>query len=150
MISTGDSAPDFTLTDESGRSVSLSGLAGNWVVLYWYPKADTPGCTAQAEGFRDQIEAFNELNCVILGASFDEPSENFAFREKYRLPFKLLSDPNREVAHAYGAAAELDTPHAKRVAHLISPEGVIAKSYEVSDPGFFADQVLDDLEDLLS
>lgn len=117
------------------------------MLLYWYPKADTPGCTAQAQGLRDQIEAFDELGCVVLGASFDTPAENRAFQQKYRLPFRLLSDVDRSAALLLGVVDTLDCSHPRRIAHLVDPGGVVVKRYEVEDPEFFAEGVLDDLEE---
>ena len=148
MLQGGATAPEFRLADQSGHEVTSSDLAGRWYLLYWYPKALTPGCTAQAEGLRDQIDAFAEQGCTVLGASFDEPAENRLFRDRYRIPFRLLSDPDRAAAIAFGAADDASSPHPRRVAHLVAPDGVIARAYDVSDPGFFAEAVLDDLDDL--
>lgn len=146
MSDAGSKMPSFTLVDHEGVSVTSTGLAGSWYLLYWYPKADTPGCTAQAQGLRDQIESFDDLDCVVLGASFDTPEENAAFRNKYGLPFRLLTDPDHSVAVALGAADAADAANARRVAHLVDPTGVIQQRYEVDDPEFFAELVLDDLE----
>jgi peroxiredoxin Q/BCP len=148
MLQAGAPAPDFRLTDQNGNDLASADLAGGWYLLYWYPKADTPGCTAQAEGLRDQIDAFIEHGCTVLGASFDEPADNRAFSEKYQIPFRLLSDPDRTTAIAFGAADDTETSHARRIAHLVGPDGVVARAYDVTDPGFFADAVLDDLDDL--
>jgi peroxiredoxin Q/BCP len=148
MTSIGEPYPPFALPDHSGATVSSAELAGRWYLLYWYPKADTPGCTAQAQGLRDQIQAFDELGCRILGASFDEPADNEAFRQRYGLPFALLSDTDGGLARAVGAADEGST-HPRRVAHLVDPTGSTAKVYDVEDPEFFAEAVLDDLEDLI-
>lgn len=128
--------------------MGLRDLSGRWVLLYWYPKADTPGCTAQAESLRNQIESFDEFDCVVLGAPFDEPQENRAFAERYRLPFRLLSDLGRTTAIAYGAADDPSDGHPRRVAHLIGPDGRMVTRYDVNGPGFFAETVLDDLEGL--
>ena len=146
MVDIGSSFPPFELRDQDGGLVSSQSLSDSWFLLYWYPKADTPGCTAQAQGLRDQIEAFEELGCVVLGASFDEPASNQAFREKYRLPFRLLSDTGHDVAVALGVVESHDTPYPSRIAHLVGPDGVVVKRYAVEDPEFFAEDVLDDLE----
>lgn len=143
----GSQYPNFDLVDHDGAAFSAGDVAGSWFLLYWYPKADTPGCTAQAQGLRDQIEAFGELGCRVLGASFDEPADNAAFRAKYSLPFPLLSDHDGILARAVGAAD--DTTHPRRIAHLVDPSGVVARSYDVEDPEFFAESVLDDLEELI-
>ena len=145
MIPPGQKAPSFELADHDEHRVSSDDLAGTWYLLYWYPKADTPGCTAQAQGIRDQIEAFDELGCVVLGASFDQPADNAAFRDKYNLPFRLLSDLDHSVAEAFGAA-DTDSTYAQRIAHLVGPDGTVIKAYEVDNPEFFAETVLDDLE----
>ena len=148
MLRIGDPAPDFALPNHERAIVRLVDLAGSWVLLYWYPKADTPGCTAQAEGLRDQIQAFDELNCIVLGASFDDCEALSAFRDRYRLPFSLLSDESRSVALAFGAADSAGASHAQRIAHLIDPHGVVAAEFRVDAPGFFADLVLDHLDEL--
>lgn len=146
MLTTPDSVPDFALQDQDGNTVSSQDLRGAWYLLYWYPKADTPGCTAQAESLAAQIETFEELGCAVLGASFDQPEDNRAFQERYHLPFSLLSDTTRKVAVAFGAADDADAVAARRIAHLVTPAGVVARHYVVEDPSFFAELVLDDLE----
>jgi peroxiredoxin Q/BCP len=148
MLDNGDIAPTFVLPDERGSQVRSEDLRGRWVLLYWYPKADTPGCTAQAESLRDQMESFDELDCVVLGASFDEVGDNRAFAERYRLPFRLLSDLDRTAAVAFGAVADASDEYPRRIAHLIARDGTVARRYEVTEPGFFAETVLDDLESL--
>ena len=141
-----DTYPAFDLVDQSGERTSSASVAGSLFLLYWYRKADTPGCTAQALGLRDQIEVFEELSCPVTGASFDSPAANRAFAEKYQLPLRLLSDPDRALATQVGAADAADATHAKRVAHLVRPDGTVAVAYDVDDPEFFAERVLDDLE----
>ena len=141
-----DPYPAFDLVDQSGERTSSASVAGSWFLLYWYPKADTPVCTAQALGIRDQIEVFDELGCRVIGASFDSPASNRAFADKYQLSFRLLSDPDRALATPVGAAGGTDDSHAKRVAHLVRPDGTVAVAYDVDDPEFFAERVLDDLE----
>lgn len=148
VIGPGDTYPTFSLVDESGSSVPSGSLDGSWFLLYWYPKADTPGCTAQAQGLRDQIEAFDDLGCRVLGASFDEPTANHAFKVKYSLPFTLLSDLDNSLARAVGAA-DVETTHPRRIAHLVDPTGTVRRLYDVEDPEFFAEGVLDDLEELV-
>ena len=147
-LNIGGTYPRFDLVDHSGNGFTSEDVSGSWFLLYWYPKADTPGCTAQAQGLRDQIEAFDELGCRVLGASFDEPADNAAFRAKYSLPFALLSDRDGALARAVGAADQ-DTTHPRRIAHLVDPTAVVAHAYDVEDPEFFAESVLDDLEDLI-
>ncbi len=135
---------DLALDDHDGRPVRPAATDG-WLLFYWYPKADTPGCVAQAESIRDQWEAFGELGCAVYGASFDRPEANRAFRDKYRIPFPLLSDVDGTAAVELGVAAPGDS-YAQRIAFLVDPTGAIVRRYEVADPTRFADHVLDDLE----
>jgi peroxiredoxin Q/BCP len=102
----GDAAPDFTLPDENGDSVSLRGLKGKRVILYFYPKDDTPGCTTQACGFRDEFPRIEESGAVVLGVSPQGAKSHQSFKAKYQLPFPLLSDENHAVAEKYGAWGE--------------------------------------------
>lgn len=102
----GKKAPDFTLPDDQGRPFKLSSLKGKRVVLYFYPKDDTPGCTTQACGFRDHYEEIQEKNGVVVGVSPDSAASHVKFRSKYNLPFILLSDPEHKVAEKYGAWGE--------------------------------------------
>jgi len=106
MLGVGDRAPGFTLTADDGTEVSLSDFRGRKVVLYFYPKADTPGCTKQACAIRDAYSGIEAEDAVVIGISPDEPPALVKFREKYDLPFVLLSDPDHEVAEAYGAWGE--------------------------------------------
>lgn len=134
----------FDAIDDAGHPIEVRTDEG-WLLLYWYPRADTPGCVAQAESIRDNWEAFTSLGCRVLGASFDPPERNAAFRAKYRLPFRLLSDQAAVVARQHGTADE-DRGVARRVAFLVGPDGRIRRRYDVTDPSMFADAVLDDLE----
>jgi len=106
MLETGTMAPDFTLTADDGTEVSLSDFRGKRVALYFYPKADTPGCTRQACAVRDVYSKLEEEDVVVIGISPDPPEKLVKFREKHNLPFVLLSDPDHEVAEAYGAWGE--------------------------------------------
>jgi len=106
MLQVGDAAPDFTLTADDGSEVSLSDYRGRKVVLYFYPKANTSGCTKQACAVRDVYGDIDAGGAVVLGISPDEPPALVKFREKYNLPFPLLSDPDHQVAEAYGAWGE--------------------------------------------
>ena len=105
-LSTGDPAPDFTLPTDDGREVSLSGLRGKKVIVYFYPAAMTPGCTKQACDFRDTLDSFADEGFAVLGISPDKPAKLVKFRDTERLSFPLLSDPDREVLEAYGAYGE--------------------------------------------
>ncbi len=102
----GDRAPDFTLPDDAGRPVRLSDFRGQPVVIYFYPEDDTPACTVQACGFRDEIARFEELDAVVIGVSPDPVEAHQRFRAKHRLPFILLSDPEKKVIAKYGAWGE--------------------------------------------
>lgn len=102
----GKKAPDFTLPDDQGRPVKLSSFRGKKVILYFYPKDDTPGCTTQACGFRDHYEEIQEKNAVVIGISRDNAASHVKFRTKYNLPFILLSDPDHKVIEKYGAWGE--------------------------------------------
>ena len=106
MLESGSAAPDFTLENQDGESVSLSDYRGHWVVLYFYPKADTPGCTVQACGVRDRGEDYAAANAVVLGVSPDPVKALAKFAEKFGLPFTLLSDVDHAVAERYGVWAE--------------------------------------------
>lgn len=106
MIQKGDQAPDFTLPADDGSSVTLSSLRGRWVVLYFYPKDDTSGCTAQACEFRDDLPRFDSLEVAILGVSPDSITSHMKFRDKYGLNFPLLADEDHAVAEAYGVWKE--------------------------------------------
>jgi peroxiredoxin Q/BCP len=106
MLEPGTKAPGFTLTDASGRKVTLGDFAGRDVILYFYAKDDTPGCTKEACGFRDAWDDLKRLGAVVLGVSADDADSHGRFAAKYRLPFTLLSDPDRRVMQAYGAFGE--------------------------------------------
>ncbi len=105
-IEEGQPAPTFSLQDQHGNTISLEDFRGQQVVLYFYPKDDTPGCTKEACGFRDQIEKFEEMNTVILGVSPDAADSHVKFIHKFQLPFTLLSDPDKQVMERYGAWGE--------------------------------------------
>ncbi len=144
---TGDPAPDFELMDQNGQLHSIEDYRGNWVALYFYPKDDTPGCTTEACEFRDNIFAFKNLDCQILGVSLDDVESHKAFAEKYSLPFPLLADTAGTAADAYGVKSKfLGMTVAKRQTFLIDPQGNIAKHYEQVDPETHSQQVLADLE----
>jgi peroxiredoxin Q/BCP len=138
MIEPGGPAPDFTLPDQDGTPVRLSSYRGRWVVLYFYPKADTPGCTAQACGVRDHSADYESANATVLGVSPDPVSELRDFADKYGLSFRLLSDEGHEVAERYGVWTEIEIPGRtvwgnQRSTVLIDPEGRVAKVLEQVD-----------------
>ena len=146
---TGEPAPDFELKDQSGQLHSIEDYRGNWVALYFYPKDDTPGCTTEACEFRDNIFAFKNANCQILGVSLDDAESHKEFSEKYGLPFPLLADTEGSAAEAYGVKTRMfGMTIAKRQTFLIDPEGNIAKHYEKVDPDTHPLEILADLEAL--
>lgn len=147
----GEAAPDFRLQDQEGNWQSLADYRGQWVVLYFYPKDDTPGCTTEACNFRDDIYRYEAKGAAVLGVSLDDVASHREFAEKYELPFPLLADVEHDVAETYGVLTTLGPlKFAKRETFLINPEGVIAKHYTDVDPDTHAAQVLADLDELMS
>ncbi len=147
QVQTGDPAPDFELKDQSGQLHSIEDYRGKWVVLYFYPKDDTPGCTTEACEFRDNIFAFKNLDCQILGVSLDDEESHREFSEKYGLPFPLLADTTGATADAYGVKSKfMGMSVAKRQTFLIDPDGNIAKHYAKVDPDSHSQELLADLE----
>ena len=147
MLEAGTMAPAFTLTEATGRAVSLNSLAGRHVVLYFYPRDDTPGCTAQARGIRDAYAEFERAGAVVLGVSPDDAAKHAKFKEKYDLPFTLLADPEHEVADRYGTWGEkryLGRTYwgVTRTTFLVAPDGTIAKVMRDVKPDTHADDVL--------
>ncbi len=149
QVQIGDPAPDFELQDQSGQLHSIEDYRGKWVALYFYPKDDTPGCTTEACEFRDNIFAFKNLNCQILGVSLDDVDSHKEFAEKYSLPFPLLADSAGTTADSYGVKSKyMGMSVAKRQTFLIDPDGNVAKHYEKVDPDTHSQQVLADLKAL--
>ena len=142
MVEEGKPAPDFELRADDGRTVKLSDFRGRPVVLYFYPKDDTPGCAAQACGIRDSYSEFQARGAEVLGISVDDEASHRSFREKYNLPFTLLSDPNGEAGNAYGVTQE-DKPWFERSTFVIDADGNVAKELRRVDPLLHADQVLE-------
>ena len=149
-VEEGRPAPDFTLTSDSGETVSLSSLKGSPVVLYFYPKDDTPGCTTQACGIRDAWVEFDRAGAVVLGVSPDDEASHAAFKEKYGLPFALLADTEHEVAEQYGVWGE-KTFRGKtymgvdRSTFVIDADGNVTRVFRKVKPEEHADQVLEAL-----
>ena len=147
MIHEGEQAPDFTLESDAGGQVSLAGLRGKPVVLYFYPKDDTPGCTAQACGIRDAYGEFERAGAVVLGVSPDSVGKHVKFKSKYDLPFTLLADPKHELAELYGVWGEkkyLGKTYmgVNRTTFVIGPDGTVVKVFENVKPLAHADDVL--------
>jgi peroxiredoxin Q/BCP len=153
MIDTGGPAPDFTLDDQDGKPVTLSDLRGKWTLVYFYPKADTPGCTAQACSARDHSADYEAANAVVLGVSPDPVPELRAFADKYGLAFTLLSDEGGEVAQRYGAWVEKNYGGRtylgnERSSVLVDPDGNVARVFRKVKPAEHDDLVLGALAEL--
>jgi len=149
QISVGEPAPEFELADQDGQLHSLEDYRDRWVVLYFYPKDETPGCTTEACEFRDNIFAFRKLNAQVLGVSLDDVASHKAFAENHNLPFPILADPDGDAATAYGVKTRMfGMQVAKRQTFLIRPDGSIAKHYPKVDPDSHSKRVLADLENL--
>jgi peroxiredoxin Q/BCP len=147
VVSEGEEAPDFTLENDAGETVSLSDFRGTPVVLYFYPKDDTPGCTAQACGIRDAYGEFERAGAVVLGVSPDKVGKHVKFKEKYDLPFTLLADPEHEVAERYGVWGQkryMGRTYwgVNRTTFLIGTDGTVAKVMYDVKPDSHADDVL--------
>ncbi|MCS7006606.1 MAG: thioredoxin-dependent thiol peroxidase [Thermoleophilia bacterium] len=151
MVAEGEPAPDFTLPSDTGEPVTLSSFRGRPVVLYFYPRDDTPGCTRQACGIRDAWAEFERRGAVVLGVSPDSPARHVRFREKHGLPFTLLSDERHEVAERYGTWVEKrlygkTSMGMERSTFVIAPDGTVAKVLRRVKPDTHADEVLAALE----
>ena len=148
MIEEGTKAPEFELTSDEGEPVSLEGLRGTPVVLYFYPRDDTPGCTAQACGIRDAWKDFQEAGAVVLGVSPDGEASHATFKEKYGLPFPLLADTDHAVSEAYGVWGEKSMygktyMGVNRTTFVIGADGTVERVFEKVKPAEHAAQVLD-------
>jgi thioredoxin-dependent peroxiredoxin len=147
MVEEGKPAPGFTLTSDSGEQVSLESFRGTPVVLYFYPKDDTPGCAAQACGIRDAWGEFERAGAVVLGVSPDDERSHVKFKEKYGLPFALLADTDHATAEAYGVWKEKSYAGktymgVERSTFVIDADGVVAKELRRVKPDTHADEVL--------
>ena len=151
-LSVGEKAPDFNLPDENGQNHTLKEYAGKHVLLYFYPKDDTPGCTTEACNFRDDYSQYKDANVVILGVSPDTPASHKKFKEKYQLPFTLLADEKHVVCELYKVwglkksfGREYDGVH--RTTYLIDPKGIIQEVFQKVSPAKHSAQVLEILKD---
>ena len=150
-LSEGTKAPDFTLSDQNGHEHDLSDYRGHWVLLYFYPKDDTPGCTTEACGIRDSYAAFAKNNITVIGISADPVASHKKFADKYDLPFLILSDESKEVIENYEAWGEKKFMGRTymgifRISYLINPEAIIIKVYPKVKPAEHAAEVLKDVE----
>ena len=152
-LKTGDTAPAFALQDQSGALHKLSDYKGRWVLVYFYPKDDTPGCTTEACGVRDSWAKFKSKNAQVFGVSADSVQSHGKFAQKFKLPFPLLADPDKKMLAAYGVWGEKKFMGKtymgiNRVSFLIDPNGKIAKVYPKVKPEGHAEEVLQDLAQL--
>ncbi len=153
MLTVGDKAPDFRLPDQDGTEHTLSEVKGQWALVYFYPKDDTPGCTKEACGLRDAFPKFKKLGLTVFGVSVDSVKKHAKFAEKYQLPFILLADEQKEMVEAYGVWGKKkfmgrEYMGTNRVSFLIDPKGKIAKVYPQVKPEVHAEEVLADMKAL--
>lgn len=146
-------APDFSLPDQDGKTRSLKDYAGQWLVVYFYPKDDTPGCTTEACGFRDEYDFIKDAGATVLGISKDSVKSHKKFAEKHNLHFPLLSDPDHQVIEAFGSWGPKkfmgrEYIGISRDTYLIDPQGNIAKTYKGVTPKGHAVQIVKDLQKL--
>lgn len=151
--SLGKPAPDFLLPDQEGKEYTLKQYRGKWVILYFYPKDDTPGCTVEACSFRDNFSALKRAGVVVLGVSADSVKKHAKFVMKYELPFTLLSDEQKEVVNLYGVWGKKkfmgrEYMGINRVSFLIDPKGKLVKIYDSVKPSEHVAEVLADVKDL--
>ncbi len=148
----GDKAPDFSALTDEGKKVSLADFRGKNVVLYFYPKDDTPGCTKEACSFRDSFGKIRSLGAVILGVSLDTAESHKKFREKYNLPFPLLVDKDGEISKKYNAFTQYlrTLRFSKRMTYIIDREGIIRKIYAKVDISKHSENIYNDLESIVA
>ncbi|WP_144922558.1 thioredoxin-dependent thiol peroxidase [Halorubrum salsamenti] len=153
MLEPGDPAPEITLSDQHGATVTVDPSAARYTVVYFYPRADTPGCTTEACGFRDEWDAFEGADVAVVGVSDDPVEDLEPFAEEYDLPFTLLSDPDGEVASAYDSYGEKQMfgntfDGVFRNTYVLDADGTVALAYEGVSPEDHAVEILDDIEAL--
>jgi len=145
----GKAAPDFDLPDQHGVFHTLKEYKGKWLVLYFYPKDDTAGCTTQAKNFTKSYKDIEKLGAVVVGASLDDIESHKKFAEKYNIPYTLLADKDEIMANDYDVVKKIPLMHyAKRQTFIINPDGIIAKFYEDVTASTHSDQVIEDLKEL--
>ncbi len=148
MLKPGDAFPAWTLQDQNGTTVSSTDFSGKTYLLYFYPKAMTPGCTKEGCVLRDNFAAFEKDGVQVLGVSFDTPKENAEFAAKYKFPFRLLSDATHNLAVEVGAAESPSQKWARRISYLVGTDGKVLEAYDHVNPSEHAGQVLTDLQKL--
>lgn len=146
-VNVNDKAPEFTLPDQNGKEMSLKDYRGKYVVLYFYPRADTPGCTIESCEFRDAHQKIEKVNAVVLGISPDQPKDQKKFEEKFNLPFTLLGDAEKKIAGIYGVIQEKNMYGKKvmgvaRTTFIIGPDGKIKNIFRKVNPEGHAEEVL--------
>jgi peroxiredoxin Q/BCP len=154
MLEINEQAPDFNLLDEDENPHSLVDYKGEWLIIYFYPKDDTPGCTKEACTIAEIYDEFSALGVSVIGVSKDSPKSHKKFKEKYSLPFILLSDESTEMLQAYGVQIEKSMFGKKylgtaRITYLVNPEGKIVKVYPKVSPANHALELLKDLKELV-
>ena len=147
LPATGTPAAAFSLTDQAGKTRTLAEFRGKWVVLYFYPKDDTPGCTEEACKFRDDLFTLSQLGAQVIGVSLDDSASHARFAKKYSLPFPLLADPSGAVAASYGALPQ-GSRYARRYTFLIDPAGKVARVYTKVETSRHSAEVIEDLKRL--
>jgi len=145
LIAPGTAFPAWSLVDETGQAVSSAQLNGKRYLLWFYPKAMTPGCTAEGQGLRDSYATFQAAGVAVFGVSFDAPGDNAAFVRAEGFPFRLLSDRERTLAVAVGAATTREQPMARRISYLVGPDGRVLRAYDNVSPATHAREVLADV-----
>ncbi|MFT4577776.1 MAG: peroxiredoxin Q/BCP [Nitrospinales bacterium] len=133
MLQPGTEAPAFSVNDHNGNSINLKDYLGKKIVLWFYPKADTPGCTMEGQGFRDDFKKFEEKGIQVFGVSLDNEKDNKAFAEKYSFSYPLLCDVKKDIALAYQAIKSADDQYAARISYVIGEDGKILESIESVD-----------------
>lgn len=153
ILKIGQKAPDFNLPDKDGTLHKLSNYKGQWVLVYFYPRDNTPGCTKEACTLKDNFSSFTKYNAVVFGISTDSIESHNKFSDKYHLPFPILADTAKEVVNSYGVYGKKkflgkEYMGVNRTSYLINPNGNIAKIYEKVKPADHAREVLEDIENL--
>ena len=151
MLDVGVRIPSFTLPDQEGRLFSSESLQGRWCLLWWYPKAGTPGCTVEGQELRDHAKEFEAIHCAIVGLSFDMPEDNYMWAQEQGFDFPLLSDIDHAIARRFEVERDADDQYADfplRVSYLVDPYGIIRKTYAVSGVATHATAVLATLREL--